>query len=133
MNMVQARTGQLIDVSPDECWTLAASKPAGRLAWTAPHGPTIVPVNFVITRRRVHVRTAAYSALARECDDSVVAFEVDEFDPDNRTGWSVLLRGRAHLQFGGKDERHHPDVWPTGIHGLRLTIDVEEISGRRIV
>jgi hypothetical protein len=133
MDSLQSHTGQLLDLTADECWTLAASKPAGRIAWAGPTGPTVIPVNFVLTPRRVHVRTAAYSALARECDDSLVAFEVDEFDAHTRSGWSVLLRGRAHLQFGGTDGRHDPDVWPAGAHGLRLTIDVQEISGRRVV
>ena len=26
--------GRLVDLSPDECWELAASRPVGRLAWT---------------------------------------------------------------------------------------------------
>ena len=57
---------------------------SGRLAWAGPQGPTVIPVNFVVDRRpRCSVRTAAYSALARECDDSPVAFEVDQFDADD--------------------------------------------------
>ena len=132
MDVSQAPGGRLIDLTPDECWSLAASRPAGRLAWTGPEGPTVVPVNFVATPGRVHVRTAAYSILARECDDSMVAFEIDEFDVDGRCGWSVLLRGRAHLTFGGTDGCDQPNVWPGGVHGLKLTIDVEHVSGRRV-
>jgi hypothetical protein len=104
----------------------------GRLAWTGPQGLSVVPVNFVVTGRRVHVRTAAYTALARECDDSIVAFEVDEFDADHRSGWSVLMRGRAHVDHGGSDGSDEPDVWPTGIHGLQVRVDVDEVTGRRV-
>jgi hypothetical protein len=132
MDMVQPGTGQLMDLSADECWTLAASMPVGRMAWSGPQGPTIVPVNFLLTDGQVHVRTAAYSALARECDDSPVAFEVDQFDIERRSGWSVLLRGRAHLAFGGSPGGDQPEVWPAGARGLFLTIDVEETSGRRV-
>jgi nitroimidazol reductase NimA-like FMN-containing flavoprotein (pyridoxamine 5'-phosphate oxidase superfamily) len=132
MDMVQPDTGQLSDLSPDECWTLAASVPLGRLAWSGPEGPTVVPVNFVVSDGQVHVRTAAYSAQARECDDSPVAFEVDRFDAETRTGWSVLLRGRAHLRFGGAAEGGQPEVWPAGAHALLLTIDVDHVSGRRV-
>ena len=132
MDVVQPGTGQLLDLTADECWTLAASMPVGRLAWSGAQGPTVVPVNFVVTEGQVHVRTAAYSAQARECDDSPVAFEIDEFDAESRTGWSVLLRGRAHLRYGGSRDVAAPEVWPAGARGLLLTIDVAETSGRRV-
>ena len=57
-------SGHLLDLTVDECWELAASQPVGRLAWTGPSGPTVIPVNFAVDGRLVHVRTAAYSALA---------------------------------------------------------------------
>jgi len=132
MDTPEIHPSPLIDLTPDECWTLAASQPVGRLAWTGPQGPTVIPVNFVVTGRRVHVRTAAYSALARECDDSLVAFEVDQFDAETRSGWSVLMRGRAHLVYGGSDGTDEPDVWPAGIRGLQVTVDVDEVTGRRV-
>ena len=132
MDVSQTGSGRLRDVSPDECWSLAVTQPVGRLAWTGPSGPTVVPVNFELTGRRVLVRTAAYSALARECDDSPVAFEVDHYDPDTRSGWSVLMRGHAHLEYSGSDGSNDPDVWPAGARALRVLIDVDEISGRRV-
>jgi nitroimidazol reductase NimA-like FMN-containing flavoprotein (pyridoxamine 5'-phosphate oxidase superfamily) len=132
MDMVQPPPGQLLDLTADECWRLAASVPVGRLAWSGQLGPAIVPVNFLLAAGRVHVRTAAYSAQARECDDSPVAFEVDQFDAERRTGWSVVLRGRAHLRFGSAAADQQPEVWPTGARALLLTIDVVETSGRRV-
>ena len=36
----------VVDLAPDECWTLAAARPVGRLAWTGSQGPTVIPVNF---------------------------------------------------------------------------------------
>jgi hypothetical protein len=132
MNITQPGTGRLIDLTADECLALAASKPVGRLAWNGPEGPTVVPVNYVLTGRRVHIRTTAYSAVARECNDNLVAFEVDELDADTRSGWSVLIRGRAHLRFGGT-EYDRPDVWPAGVRSLQMAIDADEISGRRVV
>jgi uncharacterized protein len=132
MDTSPTRSPQLRDLAADECWTLAASQPVGRLAWTGPSGQTVIPVNFEVTGRAVHIRTAAYSALARECDDSDVAFEVDSFDADTRTGWSVLMRGRAHFDFDGGDGSDTPDVWAAGARALRVTVDVAEISGRRI-
>ena len=132
MDVSQARRGQLLDLPVDECWTLAASRPVGRLAWTGPQGLTVVPVNFVVADLEVHVRTAAYSALARECDDSDVAFQVDDFDAGTRSGWSVLLRGKAHVEFSSPQGVEDPDVWPVGARGLRVRVDVRQVTGRRV-
>jgi uncharacterized protein len=122
---------RVIDLDSDECWTLAATRPVGRLAWTGPHGPTVIPVNFAVTGAEVLVRTTAYSELARECDDSPVAFEVDDVDASARSGWSVLMRGRGHLEPVPPGEAG-PDVWPPGPRSLQLRIDVTEVTGRRL-
>ena len=132
MDTSQGHRAQLHDLTADECWELAASQPVGRLAWTGPRGPTVVPVNFEVTGREVLVRTAAYSALARECDDSPVAFEVDDFDAASRLGWSVLMRGRAHLGYHDAERDREPDVWAAGARTLAVTVKVDEISGRRL-
>ena len=66
----------------------SASRPVGRLAWQSPDGPTVVPVNFVVDGHSVRIRTAAYSAMARECDDSAVAFQVAQ-----GTLYSVAIEG----------------------------------------
>lgn len=96
----------LVDLDEAECLRLAATEPVGRLAWTGSDGPSIVPVNFRLEGRAVHVRTAAYSALARECDDSRVAFEVDAIGhspvpvlmtPEPRT---VLDTGQRRRELG---------------------------------
>ena len=42
------------------------------------------------------------------------------------------MRGRAHLRFGGAGDGARPDVWPSGVRSLGVTIDVDEISGRRV-
>ena len=133
MDLTQPALANCSTSPPTSAGRLAASRPVGRLAWTGPQGPTVVPVNFVVTGGRVHIRTAAYSALARECDDSAVAFEVDQFDAEHRSGWSVLMRGtRAPRVRRLRRRRTRPDVWPTGVRGLQVTVDVEEISGRRV-
>jgi nitroimidazol reductase NimA-like FMN-containing flavoprotein (pyridoxamine 5'-phosphate oxidase superfamily) len=127
----ESTPGLLLTLSEEECWLLAGTVPVGRLAWTGPLGPTVVPVNFTLDGTNVTVRTAAYSALARECDDSPVAFEIDQIDPDTHSGWSVLMRGWAHIDFrdpGGTS----PEVWASGTRALHVSVDVTQISGRKI-
>jgi nitroimidazol reductase NimA-like FMN-containing flavoprotein (pyridoxamine 5'-phosphate oxidase superfamily) len=122
---------QLVDLDEAECYRLAATEPVGRIAWTGPDGPTLVPVNFWLEDGAVHIRTAAYSALARETDDSRVAFEVDAYDADSRVGWSVLMLGRASVGFVGSGTPA-PEAWPVGSKAAQLTIEVDRVSGRRL-
>ena len=121
----------IIEIDEGECLRLAATEPVGRLAWTGPHGPAIVPVNFTLADRMLHVRTAPYSALARECDDSPVAFEVDAYDADSRVGWSVVMRGVAHIDVL-RPGTPVPDVWPLGAKAMLLSVEVEQATGRRL-
>ncbi len=132
MDAAKTPAGLLSALSPAECWSLVSTQPVGRIAWSGPSGITVLPVNFVVDGESVHLRTAAYSELARECDDSPVAFQVDSFDEDTRSGWSVLLRGRAHADFSGSGPAAPPDVWPTGSHSLQVQVSIDLVSGRRV-
>jgi hypothetical protein len=123
---------QLHDLTEDECWALVASQEVGRIAWSGPGGVTVIPVNFTVDGLAVHLRTAAYSALARECDDSPVAFQVDALDPGDHSGWSVLLHGHAHIDFRGPGPTDPPDVWASGSRSLNLRVVVDRLSGRRL-
>jgi nitroimidazol reductase NimA-like FMN-containing flavoprotein (pyridoxamine 5'-phosphate oxidase superfamily) len=122
--------GRLKELTPDQCWELAATSAVGRLAWQGPHAPTVVPVNFAIDGSTVRIRTTAYSEAGQQCDDSMVAFQVDTIDPEGRTGWSVLMRGRAHAEYTPSEGSSDPDTWVSGPRTLNLRVDVEEISGR---
>lgn len=121
----------LKDLDESECYRLAATEPVGRIVWAGPDGPSVVPVNFTLVDGTVRVRTAAYSALARECDDSRVAFEVDAYDPDSRLGWSVVLVGRASVGFV-EPGAPAPEAWPVGAKAVQLTVEVDKVTGRRL-
>ncbi len=118
-----------------ECWELTATMPVGRVAWSTAAGPVVVPVNFVVHDRRIVLHASPYSAMVREVDDSVVAFEVDEIDPVTRSGWSVLLRGHAHVAFRDSygDDLPDVDTWADGSRRMTMLIDVHEVSGRRVI
>jgi nitroimidazol reductase NimA-like FMN-containing flavoprotein (pyridoxamine 5'-phosphate oxidase superfamily) len=122
---------RLVELSPADCWDLAASRAVGRLAWTGPKGPTVIPVNFTVDGRFVRLRTSGHSEAARECEDSIVAFEVDDLDDAAHEGWSVLMRGRAEREPDGSSSGE-PQSWVSGPRTLRLRIDVDEITGRAL-
>ncbi len=126
--------GRLVDLSEDQCWDLVAGLPVGRLAWSGPEGISVIPVNYVTAERGITLHTHAYSTMAREVDDSPVAFQVDQIDEATRSGWSVLVRGIAHTSnagLGGSGSR--PDVWPKGTKAVHLTVAVTSITGRRVL
>ena len=123
---------QLQDLTPQQCWDLVTQKVVGRVAWCGPQGPTVIPVNFTADGTHVHIRTAAYSTLVQQADDSQVAFEVDDIDEESHAGWSVLMRGRARTHYQDRDPDRAPDTWVAGARFFRVTIEVDEITGRRL-
>ena len=101
--------GTLLDLPTEECWRLVAGRSVGRVAWTGPDGPTVLPVNFAVADDEVWFRVNAHSSFSREIDDLRVAFEVDDVDEFTRSGWSVLLRGTARVVY---DVDRLPRTWP---------------------
>ncbi|MCR6033610.1 pyridoxamine 5'-phosphate oxidase family protein [Nocardioides sp. zg-579] len=125
---------ELHTLSPAECWALLASREIGRVAWSGPAGPTVLPVNYGIAEDAVWIRTSAYAALVREADESPVAFEVDDVDPAAHAAWSVLVRGTAHVRFPDDRGPTPPEVetWPAGPRPLWVVVVPSEITGRRL-
>lgn len=129
-------SGRLIELPPDECRRLLESHAVGRVAWNGPSSPTVVPVNFVVVEDDIWFRTTAHSSLARELDDLAVTFQVDDVDEFTRSGWSVLVRGTAHVIYDAtRLPRTWPDLetWPAGAHALHVVIELREITGRRLL
>ncbi|HWJ10348.1 MAG TPA: pyridoxamine 5'-phosphate oxidase family protein [Nocardioides sp.] len=124
------RPGRLAVLDDHECWDLLRSQPVGRIAWSGAQGVSVVPVNFVVADDSIVLRTTPYSLLARESTDRDVAFEVDHFDAEDHSGWSVLVRGRC-VRVHRASERSDP--WATGARVLDLQIEVRTVSGRRVI
>lgn len=122
--------GRLSELTSDECWDLIRARPVGRVAWSGPEGITVLPINFVVERNMIVLRTTPYSELAQHADDLEIAFEVDQIDEESHTGWSVLARGRCHRADVSPPSR--PEVWVDGMRVLSLKIHVRSVSGRRV-
>ena len=84
-------------LSYEECLRLAGSEPVGRIAFADNGDIHIFPVNHCVVGGLVGFCTADGTKLGAALDGSVVAFEVDRYDAARRTGWSVLIKGRAEL------------------------------------
>ncbi|MGR3939051.1 pyridoxamine 5'-phosphate oxidase family protein [Streptomyces sp. BRA346] len=91
-----------IELDSDEALRLLGSVPFGRIVFTRHALPTIRPVNHVLDKGDIVIRThegAALTARAGEADGQgvVVAYEADAIEPDTHLGWSVVATGYAHL------------------------------------
>jgi len=85
----------LQELSAQECLAHLAGESVGRIAISIHALPVILPVNFVMCDGDVVFRTGSGTKLAAATAGTVVAFEVDYYDRDGRSGWSVLVQGRA--------------------------------------
>jgi uncharacterized protein len=81
----------------DECLRLLASVPVGRVGFVADGEIVVLPVNHVMDGHDVVFRTAHGSKLAAAEGQNLAAFEVDYYDGQTRSGWSVLVSGRAEV------------------------------------
>jgi nitroimidazol reductase NimA-like FMN-containing flavoprotein (pyridoxamine 5'-phosphate oxidase superfamily) len=118
-----------------DCFELLSSAWLGRVGISADALPAILPVAYVVDGSSVVFRTSAGSKLDAVGEGQVICFEVDHADRDLRTGWSVLVIGRAQEVTDPNELARIDDLgierWssPTADHYVRLPADV--ISGRR--
>lgn len=82
-------------LTEDQCFTLAATVPVGRIVFTDKALPAIWPASFVVEDDSIVVCVPRDSKLTNAADCAVVAFETDDFDPITRSGWSATFVGLA--------------------------------------
>jgi nitroimidazol reductase NimA-like FMN-containing flavoprotein (pyridoxamine 5'-phosphate oxidase superfamily) len=115
--------------------SLLAGRSLGRVAFTERALPAIRPVNYAVVGQHVLLRTAA-DGLGRLLDGQIVAFEVDDMDADQGTGWSVVLTGTARLVAEPGDLMRYDAAALVTLagpgHDARVCITPGEITGRRI-
>jgi nitroimidazol reductase NimA-like FMN-containing flavoprotein (pyridoxamine 5'-phosphate oxidase superfamily) len=92
MKLVDNITGVEV-LAGDECIALLATEEVGRLAVSVSGHPHVVPVNYVMDGDAVVFRSGDGTKFSAA--GTVVAFEVDRFDRGTRSGWSVVVQGRA--------------------------------------
>ncbi|MBS2961526.1 pyridoxamine 5'-phosphate oxidase family protein [Actinocrinis puniceicyclus] len=123
-----------------EALALLASVSLGRIVFTQNALPTVRPVNHVIDRGQIVLRTHAGAALTLQTGRAgnggvVVAYEADAIDPVTHLGWSVIVTGYARLVDDPEDlARYHamlePWVAQTMDHAVRIRPDL--VSGFRL-
>ncbi|CAM5275604.1 pyridoxamine 5'-phosphate oxidase family protein [Streptomyces canus] len=120
-----------------DCLRLLAKVPVGRVVYTRQALPAVLPVNFSLDEdASVLLYTAAGSELVRAIDGVVVAFEADEFTAATRSGWSVVVTGRAAVVTDPADHKRlaqtGPQPWMPVRDGVFVRIESELVTGREI-
>ena len=120
-------------LSEDESWSLLSSVSLGRLVTILGGQPEIFPVNFVTQRRTVLFRTAQGTKLYSAVMGDRVVFEAD--DHTVAEGWSVIIKGRAHLLSANADIFDAEEApllpWIATLKPLYVRVIAMEITGRR--
>jgi hypothetical protein len=70
-----------------------ASVPVGRIIYTRRALPAVELVNFALDEGDIVIRTDGNGKLAAATRGAVVAFEADQVDPADQSGWSVTAIG----------------------------------------
>ncbi|GAA3525510.1 hypothetical protein GCM10022419_000230 [Nonomuraea rosea] len=131
----------LNELAPEECLRLIAPGGIGRVAFSGPPGPTVLPVNYQMHDGAVVFRTQAGGPMDQNLRTGLegveikIGFEVDRIDEAKREGWSVLIQGPAHHITPDETPAlsgSHVDSWAGGERELSIRIIPHQITGRRI-
>ena len=131
----------LEQLSEEESLRLAAGAVVGRIGFTGRYGPVVLPVNFKMIDGAVVFRTDGKSSLDEDLRTGItdaeyrVAFEIDQIDETESTGWSVMIQGAAHY-LEEQEERTAAaagiDPWAGGDKDVYISIRPALVTGRRI-
>ncbi|ROO88486.1 pyridoxamine 5'-phosphate oxidase-like protein [Actinocorallia herbida] len=118
------------------CRVLLKSVPIGRIVFTHQALPRIQPVSYALDGDDVVIRVPGGSKVAAAAQDAVVAFEIDDYDEPSRTGWSVVVVGRARREDSPAAvaalRRLGLRSWTDGPGEEYIRIVPEILSGRRV-
>lgn len=124
----------VVELPVAECWDLLRSQQLGRLAYRLVDEVHLVPINYLVDRDRLVVRTSPGSKLLAAALESEAALEIDWVGVDQ--AWSVVARGRFHRLT--EDEQREVDDEP--LHSWVPTLKYEllallpsELTGRRFL
>ncbi|HEX6148682.1 pyridoxamine 5'-phosphate oxidase family protein [Nocardioides sp.] len=126
-----------IELPYTTCAELLATQEVGRVAVCTADGPRIIPVNFAVIDDSIVFRTTPYSVLGMHAWNSQLAFEVDQIDPEQHSGWSVVATGRGAVVEDDVELRRiqsgvQPRPWAGGQRWLFVRLRWDDLTGRRI-
>lgn len=117
-----------------ECWALLREAVVGRLATVIDGHPEIFPVNHVVDHGTIVIRTGAGTKL-ESAAGHLVAFEVDGYDVEAGSAWSVVVKGHAVEVSRLHDVLEALSLplfpWHEAVKPHFLRVEADEVTGRR--
>lgn len=120
----------------EECLRFLASVPVGRVGLSIHSLPVVLPVNFALLDGELVFRTVAGTTFHAAASGAVLAFEVDSYEFDGRSGWSVMVQGVSHVVTDATELQRARqltgDPWAVdGAADLIVRVTASVVSGRR--
>ena len=124
-------------LTEQQCAELLQPGGVGRVGVTIAGLPVIMSVNYANLDGVVLFRTGEGTKLDVATQRAVVAFEVDAYDPDSRSGWSVLVIGRSSIITDPVElarlDAYDITPWACGKRSNYVRLQPELVTGRCIV
>jgi nitroimidazol reductase NimA-like FMN-containing flavoprotein (pyridoxamine 5'-phosphate oxidase superfamily) len=125
-----------------ECLRLISPGGIGRLAYSRPEGPAVLPVSYKLYEGTILFRTGQDSPVGEDLRTGIagaeykVAFEIDRLDAAAPEGWFVFIHGAAHHVDSDAERasvvQAAVELWPTGERDHFVRIIPTFITGWRI-
>lgn len=126
----------LPQLSRDECLTLMASVPVGRIIFTRRALPEVELVSFILDRGDIVIRIDRDAHLAAAARGGVVAFEADLLDVAGQTGWSITAIGPSREVIDQSDKYRLRKMGLSSLapvaHEHFIRVSPQILSGRRL-
>ena len=128
---------QIVELSPVECRSRLDTTHVGRLAFLAPDGLRMVPMNYAMNGDVIVFVTAPDSHLATHGEGAEAVFEIDEIDAEGEQAWSVVVSGRLERPPAADEDWdiagwRNPTPWVAGDRWFHLQLRSSAITGRRL-
>ena len=102
------------------------------LAGGAGGAPEQRPVNYAVYRSWILMRTDRGILFEAARAGNAASLAVTSFDPESRTAWSVIVKGRLEIGDPGIDASQLA-VWAHTGKAERIRLSIDEISGRHLI
>jgi nitroimidazol reductase NimA-like FMN-containing flavoprotein (pyridoxamine 5'-phosphate oxidase superfamily) len=123
-------------LSREECDAALANQRVGRVGLPVLDHPLVLPVVYALMDGDIVFRTAPGEKLIAAALLRSVAFEVDDYDVESRTGWSVNVTGTIEEIIGRRDlERARAldlPSWAGEARDRYVRIRTHAVTGRAI-
>ncbi|MFD5276922.1 pyridoxamine 5'-phosphate oxidase family protein [Pseudarthrobacter sp. NPDC058362] len=135
MMFTHADANPVLELSDEQSWKLLEGTKHGRLVVSVAGEPDIFPVNYLVSNRKLYLRTAPGNKLAQLTINAKVLFETDGILSEE--AWSVVLRGTARVLTNSSElaavEELGLKTWVPTLKDFYVEIEPSSISGRHFV